>query len=88
MELTVAEGELGCPESTYRYLQRLRNHLIIAKIEMLNYEREAEEFTKLGWHEEALKLREKANSCLKTIRELEDEILKLEKLCFGKPREQ
>jgi len=82
----VAERELGCSEGTFRYLQRLRDHLIIAKIEMLNYEREAEEFTKQGWHEEALKLRQKANAYLKTIRELEDEIAELEKLCFGRPK--
>ena len=30
--------ELGCPESTYQYLQRLRNHLISAKILHERYE--------------------------------------------------
>ena len=71
--------ELGCPESTYQYLQRLRNHLISAKILHERYEREAKEFAGIGWHEEALKLQELANEILKHIKGIESQIAELEK---------
>jgi len=80
----MAEGELGCPERTYRYLQELRNLLIRAKIQHELSEEKAKEFEKLGWMEEALELHRIGRGWLKTIRELEDKIAELEKLCFGK----
>ena len=83
----MAEEELGCSEDTYRYLQRLRDHLIMAKIEMRSYERDAEEFRKIGLHKEALRLMKYANEQLKLIRELENEIAELEKQCFGKEKQ-
>ena len=78
------EKELGYPESTCQYLQRLRNHLISAKILHDRYEHEAEEFRKLGWHEEALGLQKLANEITKHIREIESMIAELEKQCFGR----
>jgi len=78
----MAEGELGCPERIYRYLQELRNLLIRAKIQHELSEEKAKEFEKLGWVEEALELHRISRGWLKTIRELEDKMVELEKLCF------
>ena len=82
----MAGRELGCPDSTYEYLQRVRDHLIMAKIELSRYEREAEEFKRLGWHEEAERTLKLAHSYVSIIRQLEDEIKELEKLCFGREK--
>ena len=82
----MAERELGCPESTYRYLQALRNQLISAKIEYRDCERRAEEYKALGWFDEAERMLKRSQSWLKMVREIEGEIAELEKLCFGKEK--
>ena len=80
----MAERKLGCPDETYKFLQRLRNHLISVKILHERFETEAKEYMKMGLNERALYMQRMANSCLKMMREIEDEIEELEKLCFGK----
>jgi len=82
----VAERELGCPDETYQHLQRLRNHLISAKILYDRFTREAEEHRKEGRREEALDVQALANSMVKVVREIEDKIAELGKLCFGKEK--
>ncbi|HDM27130.1 MAG TPA: hypothetical protein ENG27_02295 [Candidatus Bathyarchaeota archaeon] len=80
----MTERKLGCPDETYKFLQRLRNHLISAKILHERFEEEVETYMKAGLHEEALKMQRLANSQLKVIRGIENEIEELERLCFGR----
>lgn len=80
----MAERKLGCPDETYKFLQRLRNHLISAEILHKRFENEAKEYMKMGLNKRALFMQKMANYCLEVVREIEDEIEELEKLCFGR----
>jgi len=78
---------LKCTPEEYKALQTARNYIISYKILMRELERDAEEFQALGMVDEALKRRQMANRLLKDVRFWEDEVARLESICFGEKSE-
>jgi len=80
----MAKRQLNCSDKDYIILKRLRNHLISAEILHKRFENEAKEYMKMGLNKRALFMQKMANYCLEVVREIEDEIEELERLCFGR----
>jgi len=71
-------GELSCSDEDYRYLQRLRDRLISTKILFREAEKHAEIARKAGLLEQAEREESFARGFMNLVRQIEDQIKKLE----------